>query len=233
MDHGQELERIRDVYNAEYRPDANDRRYDWHPRNPLSMFFRHAQEYALVSLLNQAGLDLENMRLLDLGCGTGGLLRFLTNLGAKPGRLQGVDLLDYRVKQARSLCNQETGICMGDGGALPYQSQVFDLVSQFTVFSSILDDELRREAAAEITRVMKPGGYLLWYDMLQTTSDALRGLQLSEVESLFPRLQVCAMRRLHAVYTSRLLRRSWQLALLWNTVPGIKKTHAMVLLKNS
>ena len=80
---------------------------------------------------------------------------------------------------------------------------------------------------------MKPGGYLLWYDMLQTTSDALRGLQLSEVESLFPRLQVCAMRRLHAVYTSRLLRRSWQLALLWNTVPGIKKTHAMVLLKNS
>jgi ubiquinone/menaquinone biosynthesis C-methylase UbiE len=129
------------------------------------VFYRHAQEYALVSLLNQAGLDLENMRLLDLGCGTGGLLRFLTNLGANPGRLQGVDLLDYRVKQARSLCNQETGICMGDGGALPYQSQVFDLVSQFTVFSSILDEELRREAAAEITRVMKPGGYLLWYDM--------------------------------------------------------------------
>jgi hypothetical protein len=42
--------------------------------------------------------------------------------------------------------------------------QSFDLVTQFTVFGSLLDNQLRL-VAAEMHRVLKPGCLILWYDL--------------------------------------------------------------------
>ena len=38
-------------------------------------------------------------------------------------------------------------------------------VSHFTVFSSILNDSVRKQIAAEMLRVAKPGGGVLWFDL--------------------------------------------------------------------
>ena len=48
---------------------------------------------------------------------------------------------------------------------LPWPDASFDLVSQFTVFSSILDPAVKQQVAAEMRRVVRPGGKILWYDL--------------------------------------------------------------------
>jgi len=47
---------------------------------------------------------------------------------------------------------------------LPYAAHSFDLTMQFTVFSSVLDDEVKANVAREMLRVTRPVGMLLWYD---------------------------------------------------------------------
>jgi ubiquinone/menaquinone biosynthesis C-methylase UbiE len=54
---------------------------------------------------------------------------------------------------------------VGDASRLPWDDDSFDLVTQFTCLSSVLDAELRRAIAAEMWRVLRPGGAVVSYDM--------------------------------------------------------------------
>ncbi|MGE5707590.1 MAG: class I SAM-dependent methyltransferase, partial [Bacteroidota bacterium] len=114
-----------------------------------------------------ASLPLEECEILDLGCGTGQELRNLIRFGARPERLHGIDLLSERIEEARRLA---PGIDFREGDAtrLPWPDESFDLVMQSTVFSSIVDEGVQIAVAREMTRVLKPGGFVLWYDMRVT-----------------------------------------------------------------
>ena len=52
----------------------------------------------------------------------------------------------------------------GDATSLPWPEQSFDLVTQFTCLSSVLDHDVRRAIAAEMWRVLAPGGAIVSYD---------------------------------------------------------------------
>jgi len=109
-----EISRIRHIYNTQYRNISNDYSYIWHARNPVSITFRHSQERAIVSLLNQNNIQLEEISVLDVGCGYGGLLRFLATLGAAPKNLFGIDLMEYRIDaEARYLAGYGPAFSMG------------------------------------------------------------------------------------------------------------------------
>jgi ubiquinone/menaquinone biosynthesis C-methylase UbiE len=103
-------------------------------------------------------------RVLEAGSGRGGELAWLLELGAQPSRLVGVDLLPERVEAAR---RQYPGIEFHAGNAehLEFEAASFDLVLTFTIFSSILDPKMASNVAAEIVRVLRPRGALLWYDV--------------------------------------------------------------------
>jgi len=47
---------------------------------------------------------------------------------------------------------------------LPFKDKTFDIVVQSTVFSSILNRDLRFSVAKEMLRVLKPSGIIIWYD---------------------------------------------------------------------
>ncbi|HEV3074051.1 MAG TPA: class I SAM-dependent methyltransferase [Thermoanaerobaculia bacterium] len=66
-------------------------------------------------------------RLLDLGCGTGALLRELAVRGA-PQRLCGVDLSPAMVAVARARLPAAIRLAVADGAALPFPSGSFDVV---------------------------------------------------------------------------------------------------------
>ncbi len=76
----------------------------------------------------------------------------------------------------------------GSAAALPWRDGSFDLVLQQTVFTSILDGQMRRTVAAEMTRVLRPGGAVLWYDFVYDNPDNpdVRGAPAREVRGLFP-----------------------------------------------
>jgi hypothetical protein len=56
------------------------------------------------------------------------------------------------------------------------------------MFSSILDASVKRRAAAEMARVLAPGGLVLWYDFFVNNprNPNVRGVGRHEVGELFP-----------------------------------------------
>jgi len=65
----------------------------------------HDLERALLDLLSEDGVDLlEAKAMLDIGCGSGRWIREFIKLGATPENLAGIDLLDWRVDDARRTC---------------------------------------------------------------------------------------------------------------------------------
>jgi ubiquinone/menaquinone biosynthesis C-methylase UbiE len=142
-------------------------------------------------LLQEARLmPLADRMVLEVGSGTGGELAWLTEVGASPARLVGVDLLEDRVATAR---REHPGIDFRQGNAehLEFEDATFDLVMAITVFSSILDRAMAANVAFEIARVMKPGGGLLWYDVrYDSTSNArVKAVRAGRVHELFPTLR--------------------------------------------
>jgi SAM-dependent methyltransferase len=105
---------------------------------------------------------LSAVRALDVGCGSGGFLRQLIDWGASPAYLAGTELQQDRLEQARTRTAQ--GVRWHLGGLETFADASMDLVSANTVFSSILDEDLRRALAAAMWRVLRPGGWTMIFD---------------------------------------------------------------------
>ena len=96
---------------------------------------------------------------------------------------------------------------VGDAGCLPWADQSFDIVFQFTVFSSVLDADLKKKIAGEMKRVLKPDGIILWYDFFVNNpwNPHVRGISSSEIKSLFLERQIDFQRITLAPPLSKLL----------------------------
>jgi ubiquinone/menaquinone biosynthesis C-methylase UbiE len=186
---GSELDRVRLAY--EYRSEQLlDKRYS--RTNPGHLYAIHEKEASMATLLCSRGLiSLAGLRILDLGCGTGATLRQYLEYGADPMRLWGIDLLQSRVQQARSTSMNLHFLC-GSAAQLPFPDETFDLVSQFTLFTSVLNPEIKLQIAREIDRVLVTGGKFLWYDFAHDNpwNSNVRGIGLAEVRRLFPKFSI-------------------------------------------
>jgi len=99
--------------------------------NPSYLFAIQQRQRVVLNTLRQAGLvPLAGKRILEIGCGSGGvLLEFLT-FGALPEMLLGIDLLYTRLNEAHHKLPL-TGIICADGQKLPFPNGHFDIVLQF------------------------------------------------------------------------------------------------------
>jgi ubiquinone/menaquinone biosynthesis C-methylase UbiE len=158
----------------------------WTLRNPVVLHAMQERERVVLQALSRAGLDLAGLQLLDVGCGNGLEFANFARWGAHHERMTGVDLMHPRLLAARE--RSAVAVAQASGVALPFRDASFDLVCQNVVFSSIVDDAARRATAAEMLRVLRPGGHLLWYDAFRTrsTDPHFRAVPRAEVERLFP-----------------------------------------------
>jgi SAM-dependent methyltransferase len=179
-----EAKRIRAAYARREEQGLEGRYSYWEPAN---LYLYQGRERALVSLLADAGLlPMTNLRVLDVGCGEGAVLRDLLRLGARPENMVGVDLLVSRLARARAL-NAGMAFSVADAADLPYPDARFDLLLAFTLLSSIVDVEARGAAASEMLRVLRPGGVLVIYDFwVNPRNPDVRPLRRAEVRRLFP-----------------------------------------------
>jgi ubiquinone/menaquinone biosynthesis C-methylase UbiE len=225
---GSEEQRVRLAYARR----GSDSRYDW--ANPAYAYAMHDLERQVLATLSRGKIwPLASRRILDVGCGTGHWLRRLLSWGAQPRHVAGIDLLRPRLRDAADLSPAGTRLSCGSALQLPFPEETFDLVLQFTVFTSILDSAVRRQVAGEMMRVVRPGGAILWYDFCvgNPRNPDVRAVTVSEVRELFPGWSVNLRRVTLAPPLTRLLAPVVpELCGLLNLVP-LLRTHRLGVIR--
>ena len=118
----------------------------------------------VASLLAAAGLQLSES-VLEVGCGTGVLCRWVANQQTDSNQPQGrnkivgVDVNPYFLREAAALVAREgmnrlVEFKEGSAEALPFPDESFDLVFSSTVIQRVNADNM----LSEMARVTKPGG---------------------------------------------------------------------------
>lgn len=113
------------------------------------------------------GRDRRGMTLVDVACGTGRFLREVRE--SFPGlRLHGIDLSHAYVAEARRHMGDlgRARFSVGMAESLPLADGSVDVVTTIYLFHE-LPPKIRRAAAREFARVLKPGGLLVFMDSLQ------------------------------------------------------------------
>lgn len=157
------------------------------PSDPAAAYLTERRDADLRALLHDVGLtDLSCVRVLDAGCGDGGLLARFIAWGAAPERVAGVDLSAARLARARERVPRAR-IERADATALPFPDAVFDLVTMCTLLSSIVVRSQRTAALREAMRVLRPGGWLVVYDFpWNPLNREVRPVRLGEVRRALP-----------------------------------------------
>ena len=114
------------------------------------------------------------MRVLDVGCGRGEIVRRCARLGADAYGIDyaevAVDLSQELIQSAGDPLPGRLGVYQADAKRLPFPSEWFDRALMFDVVEHLYPWELDA-AMADIKRVLKPGGMFVvhtapnrWYD---------------------------------------------------------------------
>ena len=180
-DRNLELDRIRHAY-ADY--DRTHRAHLWDPRNRGYARMSADRDAELVHLLRSS--SPRGGAVLDLGCGTGELA------GAAQGidsgvQWTGVDLLAAAVRTATERYPW-AHFLEAPADRLPFDDETFDVAVAATLFSSLPSPEMEVDVAAEVRRVLRPGGWLIWYDLryANPTNPSVHGLGRARLQTLFP-----------------------------------------------
>ena len=154
-------------------------------------YIHETRDAAFLRLLKRHGIvSLSDVRVLELGCGDGALIRSIVHYGADLSLVDAVEI-DPACASSTHAAYSPARIATGDASHLPYQNASFDLALAFTSFSSMTGEGVRTRAATEALRVLRPGGLLVVYDFrLNPTNPATLPLREADLRSLFGQQQL-------------------------------------------
>ena len=197
------------------------------PWQPAETFMRAGRERLASQMLKEAKVfPRPDDKCLEVGYGRLGWLGTLISWGLRESGLAGIELDETRAKVAQSAL-PGADLRVGDASALPWSDGSFQLVVCSTVFTSILDLGMRQRIADEITRVLAPGGAMLWYDFRfnNPRNKNVRKVSRPELFRLFSKLTGTARSATLAPPLTRVLApRGWALASVLESIAPLR-TH--------
>lgn len=206
------------------------------PWAAASAFMQNTATCTAAQMLHKAGVfPGPEAQCMEIGFGYMGWLADLIRWGIPEKNLHGIELYAPRADRAREIL-PVADLRIGDAACLPWKRDSFQLVVASTVFTSILNDEMRRKVAAEISRVLTPGGALLWYDFAVNNprNQNVRKVNRSELRQLFSALHGEINSITLAPPLARLIApRSTALAMLLEAIPWLRTHLIAVLVKPS
>ncbi len=214
-----EESRIQEVYSRRRTGDLYSR------FNPAHLFMMQERERRFLRLLARYQYDhLENKKILEIGCGSGDVLRDFVKWGANPENMFGIDLLPDRVSEAQRRCPQGVWIQQGNAVSLNFPGGHFDMVVQSLVFTSVPDPKIKSQIASEMRRVLKPDGLIVWFDyhVNNPKNPDVKGVRAREIYALFSGCKVHLEHITLAPPITRFLAPySWLLCYFLNKIPWL------------
>lgn len=158
-------------------------------------------------LLDPIFVEPKDRKILDAGCGTGGMINFLKKYAGNE-EVVGIDF----VKTALDFCVKRDLRKLAQASAtdLPFQDDYFDLVTSFDVLVQIHGEGSDEKAIGEMRRVLKPHGIAFVraaaYNWMRSghdeALDTQRRYNLSEITQ---KMQKNGFRVLRATYANSFL----------------------------
>lgn len=180
-DRARALDSVRRTYER-YAQEGRSRL--WDTANPGYARMALDRDTALVDLIGKS--VPAGGTLLDVGCGHGDLAEEARSVGLDLG-WTGIDLLEDVIAAARRHYPWAEWL-VGSADRLPFGDASFDVVVASTLFSSLPTMQLERDVASEVSRVLRPGGWLVWYDLRvwNPANRSVHGVSRRRLSRLFP-----------------------------------------------
>lgn len=227
-----ERERVRLEYQRRAREISPDRYASW---QPAMQFMIETRSRAAATMLRKFNaFPKPGDKCLEVGFGTGTWLHRLVSWGVSECDLHGIELDEVRATESRTSL-PAADLRVGDAVELPWNDGTFRLAIASTLFTSVLDPNVRRLIANEIERVLAANGVLLWYDFAirNPRNPNVRRIKADEIRDLFPNFQGQIESVTLAPPLTRLVApRSWAMANFLEAIP-VLRTHLLAVLIKS
>lgn len=157
--------------------------YDIIYETELDHWWYRGRRKIVIDILSQVRANRSGLKILDVGCGMGALMREMGSFGEVSGIDASPDAIAFC--RDRGLEN----VVQGDAAQLPYEEGTFDVVVILDVLEHIKDDS---RGAREVARVLKPGGlaiiavpaFMFLWGVTDEVSHHYRRYTRKEVKSL-------------------------------------------------
>ncbi|MCC6960112.1 MAG: class I SAM-dependent methyltransferase [Dehalococcoidia bacterium] len=200
-----------------------------HPGNLLMV---QERERFLARFFRRLGRStLAGTRVFEAGCSTGYNLRLMVQWGGNPEEMAGIDL-DPEAAAYCSAHAPEIRVHAGSAAAIPESNASFDVALAFTLFSSVPDEEVSAAIAHELERIVRPGGFIIVYDMRRRSpgNPNVHPVSAEDIRRWFPR---APMRMTTITLAPPIARRLGRTPWLYGPLSRIPllRTHAMYVLR--
>jgi ubiquinone/menaquinone biosynthesis C-methylase UbiE len=181
-DRSADLKAIRDTYRG-YDETNRARLWDESSRG-YARLVAEVEGHLVASLA--ASLPASGGTVLDLGCGEGNLAGVRDSLGTATEWI-GLDLRPEAIQVARSRF-PDVRFIVASADAVPLEDGSVDVVVARVLFSSLPSARLKAAVAAEIRRLLRSGGWLVWLDIRygNPRNSAVHGMPTAHIDRLFP-----------------------------------------------
>ena len=160
--------------------------------NPGNLLMVQERERFLAGFFRRAGFSsLDDVRVFEAGCSTGYNLRAMVQWGGRPENMAGIDLDPAAVDYCKAHA-PEIRVHSGSADHIPEADGGFDLALAFTLFSSVPDEAVSAGIGRELSRIVRPGGFVIVYDMRRKSpgNRNVHPVSSQDVRRWFPKCQL-------------------------------------------
>ncbi len=152
-------------------------------------FWFRGRRRIFFDLMRHQLADTNDLQILEIGCGAGGMLGPLSEFGT----VTGLDIAHDYMEFCKSRGFDR--VITGSGYALPFADNSFDMIALFDTIEHIPDDQ---KVLEEVSRVLKPGGrvfisvpaYQLLYSQNDRVAHHERRYTKTQLETLLKKVNL-------------------------------------------